>query len=59
MNHPWQQPISPLEVHPMINKNDSWYPVLFIRPCTERGWEVITQNGVNWSNDNALLRPAD
>ena len=59
MNHPWQQPICPLEVHPMVNENDRWFPVLFIRPGTDRGWEVITRNGVVWESDNALIRPAD
>jgi len=59
VNHPWQQPIRPLEVHPILNENDRWYPVLFIRPRTERGWEVITYNGVNWDTENALIREVD
>jgi len=56
MNHPWQQPIRPLEVHPHKNTGDFWYPVIFIRPCNDRGWEVITRTGINWSHENALIR---
>jgi len=58
MNHPWQQPIRPLEVHPNANETGTWYPVLFIRPATGRGWEVITHNGVLWESDTALIRLA-
>ena len=56
MNHPWQQPIRPLEVHPRMADDDRWFPVIFIRPCNDHGWEVITRNGVNWSDDSALIR---
>jgi len=59
MNHAWQQPICPLEVHPLVNDNDTWYPVLFIRPATDRGWQVITHNGVLWESQDAMLRTAD
>jgi len=57
MNHPWQQPIRPLEVYPTELK--MWRPVLFIRPKTDRGWEVITMSGSQWSSNEAVLRHAD
>ena len=59
MNLPWQQPIRPLEVHPLANENGTWYPVLFIRPATDRGWQVISYNGILWQNESAVLRTAD
>lgn len=59
MNNPWQQPIRPLEVHPNANETLAWYPVLFIRPATDRGWQVITFNGLLWETDDAMLRIAD
>lgn len=58
MNHPWQQPIRPLEVHPFVNDDGTWYPVLFIKPGTDRGWQVITHSGVLWESSDALIRPA-
>ena len=58
MNHPWQQPIKPLEVHPLANDDHMWYPVLFIRPGSDRGWQVITHNGVLWESHTAMLRTA-
>lgn len=56
MNHPWQQPTRPLEVHPLVNEDGIWYPVLFIRPATDQGWQVISYNGILWENDSAMLR---
>jgi hypothetical protein len=53
MNHPWQQPIRPLEVlipdtqHP---ERRFWVPVLFIRPRGTRGWEVISMAGNVWND---------
>jgi hypothetical protein len=58
VNHPWQQPIKPLEVHPLANDEHMWYPVLFIRPATDRGWQVITHNGILWESTDAMLRTA-
>jgi hypothetical protein len=56
MNHPWQQPIRPLEV--LIPNTDLWATVLFIRPRTDRGWEVTTLSGNVWNNLEAELRYA-
>lgn len=56
MNHPWQQPIRPLEVHPLANPDGTWYPVLFVRPATDRGWQVISYNGILWESCDALIR---
>jgi hypothetical protein len=56
VNHPWQQPIRPLEVCP--TGVDQWLPVLFVRPNAARGWEVITTSGNRWANDNAMIRHA-
>lgn len=58
MNFQWQQPIKPLEVHPLANDEHMWYPVLFIRPATDRGWQVITHNGILWESTDAMLRTA-
>ena len=54
MNHPWQQPIRPLEVYP--RELEVWRPVLFIRPGFERGWEVMTAAGAVWTTDDASIR---
>ncbi len=59
MNFQWQQPIRPLEVHPNNNKTGTWYPVLFIRPRTAHGWEVISAGGHTYDEDDALIRFAD
>ena len=56
MNHPWQQPIRPLEVQP--NNTDLWIMVLFIRPRTGNGWEVISAGGHTYDEDDAMLRTA-
>jgi len=56
MNHPWQQPIRPMEVRPHNAEDDYYYPVLFIRPGNDYGWEVITRNGVNWCSNSARIR---
>jgi len=58
MNHSWQQPIRPLEVHPLVNDDHTWYPVLFIRPATDRGWQVISFSGILWESADAMLRTA-
>ena len=58
MNHPWQQPIRPLEVHPLINDDGMWYPVLFIR-STESGYEVMGISGSCWPSEAVLIRRAD
>jgi hypothetical protein len=54
MNHPYQQPIRPLEVKP--DKSAIWCRVLFIRPRTPRGWEVVVESGNVWTEENAILR---
>jgi hypothetical protein len=54
MNHPWQQPIRPLEVKP--DKSAIWCRVLFIRPVHPRGWEVIVESGNVWTSDNSCIR---
>jgi hypothetical protein len=54
MNHPWQQPIRPLEVCP--DKATIWCRVLFIRPRTPRGWEVIVESGNVWTSDDSCIR---
>ena len=59
MNHNWQQPIKPLEVHPLANEDGMWYPVLFIRPGTDRCWQAISFSGILWESSDALLRTAD
>lgn len=56
MNYPWQQPIRPLEVQP--NESDLWIMVLFIRPSTAHGWQVISAGGHVYRDDQALLRIA-
>jgi hypothetical protein len=56
VNHPWQQPIRPLEV--LIPKTDMWATVLFIRPRTTRGWEVVSMAGNVWNDLEAELRYA-
>lgn len=57
MNHPWQQPIRLLEVLP--NGLDMWIAVLFIRPRTGYGWEVVSAGGHIYNEDDALIRYAD
>ena len=60
MNHPWQQPIRPLEVHPDINKTGTWYPVLFIRPRSNGdGWEAMSIGGRFYFSSDSMLRIAD
>ena len=59
MNHQWQQPIKPLEVHPLVNDDGIWYPVLFIRPGTDGGWQAISYSGILWETGTALLRSAN
>ena len=57
MNFQWQQPIRRLEVQP--NGMDMWIAVLFIRPRTAHGWEVISAGGHTYDEDDALIRFAD
>ena len=54
MNHPWQQPIRPMEVYP--TELEMWRPILFIRPRTNGGWEVITVAGGVWTDETASIR---
>lgn len=54
MIHPWQQPIRPLEVYP--TPLELWRPVLFIRPHTDGGWEVMTVAGSTWTNNDSTIR---
>ena len=56
MNYPWQQPIRPLEVQP--DDTDLWIMVLFIRPRTGHGWEVISAGGHTYDEAHAMLRIA-
>jgi hypothetical protein len=65
MNHPWQQPIRPLEVTPN-SQPGHWYMVLFIRPISPwgpadnyGGWEVISEGGHVYRDENSMLRIAD
>ena len=59
MNHQWQQPIRPLEIQPNVGGPGSgWFPVLFIRPTTDGGWEVITTGGATWNDGNSMIRRA-
>ena len=58
MNFQWQQPIRRLEVQPN-GARDLWIPVLFIRPRTAHGWDVISAGGHTYDEDDAMLRIAD
>lgn len=66
MNHPWQQPIRPLEyivrseiptgeLPDGVTWRPLWTPVLFIRP-REYGWEIMGQHGTRWTDETAMLR---
>ena len=57
MNYQWQQPIRPLQVNP--NESGLWIGVLFIRPSTDHGWEVISAGGHVYDDEGAMLRIAD
>jgi hypothetical protein len=58
MNHPWQQPIRPMDIHPDNDDHGNRYRVLFIRPTgNDGGWEVITVGGHKWTNHNSLIIP--
>lgn len=48
MNHPWQQPIRPLEYRHAGPENFTWYRILFIRPMsdTEGEWEALSWDGL-------------
>jgi len=63
MNHPWQQPIRPLE-YAIINTEPIpagftytpfWYTVIFIRP-TDDGYQIIGQHGAIWDARAIVLR---
>lgn len=54
MNHPWQQPIRPLEVR--VPDSQLWVPVIFIRPDDSYGWDVITRSGCIWAADQTVIR---
>ena len=58
MNHPWQQPIRPLEVQANMKPN-LWVMVMFIRPYGGQGWEVISAGGHHYHDGNAMLRTVD
>ena len=60
MNHPWQQPIRPLEYRLLESqsKQQFWYRVLFMRP-TDDGYEVIGQHGRRWDSTEIMLRTVD
>ena len=57
MNHPWQQPIRPLYIIP--DGNGFRCDVIFIRPLSTRGWEVIVLSGNVYSNENAMMYAYD
>lgn len=62
MNHPWQQPIRPLEYFilsagPTIDGEPVWYNVMFIRP-TDNGFEIIGENGARWNVEDILIKEA-
>lgn len=58
MNHPWQQPIRPLEVNPN-NQPGHWYMVLFIRPRNNTGgWDVMSVGGHVYGEKESMLRLA-
>ena len=68
MNHPWQQPIRPLDYIPRseiptevlpdgVTWTPVWAPVLFIRP-RDAGWEIISVYGTRWTDVTAMLRTA-
>lgn len=59
MNHPWQQPIRPLEVNPN-NAPGHWYLVLFIRPRSNGdGWEAMSNGGRFYFSSDSMLRIVD
>ncbi len=68
-DQPWQQPIRPMELQPNVEKNGTWYPVMFFRvwvvfiqedaftvPWKDEGWEAMTTGGNVWNNKNAMIR---
>lgn len=66
MNHPWQQPIRPLEylvrseipteeLPDNVEWRPVWWPVLFIRP-RHYGWEIISTTGAHWTDETAIIR---
>jgi hypothetical protein len=63
MNHPWQQPIRPMELKPNVAHPDQfWIPVLFIAPYEMEGfwgWEALTVGGKLWDDSNAMIREVD
>jgi len=63
MNHPWQQPIRPLEYailnnEPMpdgVTYTPFWHRVMFIRP-TDDGLQIIGEHGAIWDARAITLR---
>lgn len=65
MNHPWHQPIRPLEYQVRSDIPDEerseeyyrpiWTAVLFIRP-RDYGWEIVSIYGTRWTDQTAILR---
>ena len=66
MNHPWQQPIRPLEyavrndglTSEGVTDTPFWYFVVFIRP-TDDGYQIIGQHGAIWDARAITLRTVD
>lgn len=56
MNHPWQQPIRPLQYQLLSTEHkDRWSWVLFIRP-TNDNWQIMGEAGCVWGPDSVTLR---
>ena len=54
MNHPWQQPIRPMEI--LVPDTELWVRVVFMRPAGDRGWEAITASGNLWTSAQTTMR---
>lgn len=63
MNHPWQQPIRPME-YTILNSEPVpeglqftplWIRVIFIR-VTDDGFEVMGENGTRWNIADIVIR---
>jgi hypothetical protein len=57
MNHPWQQPVRPMEYLIIRSEEPTrfWYRVIFIR-VTDDGFEVMGENGTRWNVPDILIR---
>lgn len=66
MNHPWQQPIRPMEY--LVTSDiptgpqpegvvwrPIWTRILFIRP-RDYGWEILSITGTRWTDETAMIR---